>query len=115
MRTMTDDMDQDHILFGPAYRVNVITASALGDPAFAEQAAEDFVNKQEGILTNQGGDLLGMFFQIEKSFPFLVERAHIFPIGQLGRKFRNGNGRPFPTARSPHSPNSRPIGPKWNI
>ncbi|KAI9654952.1 MAG: hypothetical protein M1821_005705 [Bathelium mastoideum] len=51
----------DHVYFGPSYRVNVITGSSLGNPAFAAQAEEEFHN-QAGILTNSGGD----FFAWEK-------------------------------------------------
>ena len=41
---------------GPSYRVNVITASSLGNPAFASEATALFNNNQSGILTNAGGD-----------------------------------------------------------
>jgi choline dehydrogenase len=50
---------QDHILMGPSYRVNVITASAMADPAFAAQAADLFINNQSGILTSPVGDFGG--------------------------------------------------------
>lgn len=41
---------------GPSWRVNVITGSSLGNPAFASEAAALFDNNQSGILTNPGGD-----------------------------------------------------------
>jgi choline dehydrogenase len=50
---------QDHILMGPSYRVNVITASAMADPVFAAQAAELFVTNASGILTSPVGDFGG--------------------------------------------------------
>ncbi|THZ18026.1 putative choline dehydrogenase [Aureobasidium pullulans] len=50
---------QDHILMGPSYRVNVITASAMADPAFAAQAADQFKMQQSGILTSPVGDFGG--------------------------------------------------------
>lgn len=50
---------QDHILMGPSYRVNVITASAMADPAFAAQAANLFNTQQSGILTSPVGDFGG--------------------------------------------------------
>lgn len=50
---------QDHILMGPSYRVNVITASAMADPAFAAQAADLFNTQQSGILTSPVGDFGG--------------------------------------------------------
>ena len=53
-------INQDHILFGPAYRVNVITTSSLINPQYAQQAVDDFNSKQEGMLTNSGSDFLGM-------------------------------------------------------
>ncbi|KAJ5628745.1 GMC oxidoreductase [Penicillium lividum] len=48
----------DHILMGPTYRVNVITSSSLSNSEFLAQAEDLFNNKQEGILTNSGGDFL---------------------------------------------------------
>lgn len=48
----------DHVYMGPSYRVNVVTASQLANPVFAQQAAADFNNNQSGILTNSGGDFL---------------------------------------------------------
>ncbi|KAL6719409.1 hypothetical protein ACLMJK_003649 [Lecanora helva] len=48
----------DHILFGPAYRVNVITGSSLANPSFAAEAAADYNRDQTGILANTGGDFL---------------------------------------------------------
>ena len=49
----------DHILFGPSYRVNVQTASALayGDNIF--KANSEFVDEQAGLLASPGGDFLG--------------------------------------------------------
>lgn len=49
----------DHIFFGPAHEVNVVTHSALGDPKFGAVATQEFVTNRTGILTNVGGDLLG--------------------------------------------------------
>jgi choline dehydrogenase len=49
----------DHILGGPSYRVNVLTTSALGNPAFSAQAADQFhASPPRGMLTNSGADLL---------------------------------------------------------
>lgn len=44
---------------GPSYRVNVITGSALANPAFASEATAHFINNQSGILTSAGGDFGG--------------------------------------------------------
>ena len=60
-------ISQDHVYFGPSYKVNVITGSALADPAFAKKAVTDLVTKQSGILTNSGGDFFGM-----SPFPLLT-------------------------------------------
>ena len=49
---------QDHILGGPSYRVNVVTTSQLGNPAFAAAAATQFDTSASGILTDAGADLL---------------------------------------------------------
>jgi len=48
----------DHVLMGPSYRVNVITSSSLRDPAVLATAEQLYNDKQEGILTNSGGDFL---------------------------------------------------------
>ena len=54
---------KDHLLFGPSYRVNVITTSELGiNPDYYYQAIDDFNNEAGGILSSQGGDLLGETF-----------------------------------------------------
>lgn len=41
---------------GPSYRVNVVTANSLANPAFASEATALYDNNQSGILTNSGGD-----------------------------------------------------------
>lgn len=48
----------DHVLGGPSFRVNVVTTSALGDPAFSAAAAAQYNDKASGILTDSGADLL---------------------------------------------------------
>lgn len=45
-------------MLGLTYRVNVITSSSLSNPEFLAQAEDLFDHKQEGILTNSGGDFL---------------------------------------------------------
>lgn len=49
---------QDHIYFGPSYRVNAPTFSSFSDPAFAAQAAADFNERAAGIYTNPTTDVL---------------------------------------------------------
>lgn len=49
---------QDHIYAGPSYRVNGATLPSLQDPAFAAQAAQDYVERAAGIYTNPVTDLL---------------------------------------------------------
>lgn len=44
---------------GPAYRVNAITGSSVGNPAFAAKARDLYNNERSGILTNSGGDFGG--------------------------------------------------------
>lgn len=44
---------------GPAYRVNAITGSSLGDPTFYAAAVAQFDNDHSGILTSPGGDFGG--------------------------------------------------------
>jgi len=68
----------DHILFGPAYRVNVITGSSLANPAFAAQTAADFNRDQTDILANTGGDFLAwekIPRSARKSFTNQTERS----------------------------------------
>ena len=48
----------DHVLYGPSYRLNVITSSALGNPEFNQQAIDEFNADAGGIYSSQGGDLL---------------------------------------------------------
>ena len=49
---------QDHIYFGPSWRVNAPTISALQDPAFAAQAAREFNERAAGMYTNPVTDVL---------------------------------------------------------
>ncbi|KAL8912052.1 MAG: hypothetical protein Q9171_002905 [Xanthocarpia ochracea] len=49
---------EDHIYFGPSYHVNAPTFSSLSNPAFAAQAAEDFIERAAGIYTNPTTDVL---------------------------------------------------------
>ena len=46
----------DQPAFGPTYVVNVPTFSAFGDPAYLDRANRDYLERQEGPLTNPGGD-----------------------------------------------------------
>lgn len=50
---------QDHVLGGPSYRVNVVTASSLNDPDFLEQITEQYLMNRTGFLTAGIDDLLG--------------------------------------------------------
>ena len=56
----------DHVLFGPSYRVNVQTASALAFGNNLEIANEEFIEQQDGLLASPGGDFLGepIFFHL---------------------------------------------------
>lgn len=49
---------QDHIYFGPSWRVNAPTISALLNPDFAAQAAKDFNERAAGMYTNPVTDVL---------------------------------------------------------
>lgn len=49
---------EDHIYFGPSYRVNAPTFSSLSNPAFAAQAAQDFNERAAGLYTNPTTDVL---------------------------------------------------------
>lgn len=48
---------EDHIFFGPAYRVNAPTMSALGYPEFAAEAAKQFNENAAGMYTNPTADV----------------------------------------------------------
>lgn len=47
----------DHWFFGPSYRVDVMTHSAIGNKTFAAKATDNYVNNQTGIMTNSGADI----------------------------------------------------------
>ncbi|KAL8904945.1 MAG: hypothetical protein Q9207_002939 [Kuettlingeria erythrocarpa] len=49
---------EDHIYFGPSYRVNAPTFSAFSSPAYAAQAARDFNERASGPYTNPTTDVL---------------------------------------------------------
>ncbi|KAL9003148.1 MAG: hypothetical protein Q9188_003970 [Gyalolechia gomerana] len=49
---------QDHIYFGPSYRVNAPTFSSFSDPTFAAQAAKEFNERAAGLYTNPTTDVL---------------------------------------------------------
>lgn len=68
----------DHALFGPSYRVNVLTHSILTNNAtYAAAAAQSFnAHPPTGILTNTGGDYLAF----EKLLP--SQRAHLSASAQ---------------------------------
>ena len=50
---------QDHVYFGPAYRVNGQTVSSLADPEFVANATRQYQEHAAGILTNPANDVLG--------------------------------------------------------
>lgn len=50
----------DHPYFGPSYDVKTVTHSYLGASSFSAQVTEEYTTSRTGILTNVGGDLLGM-------------------------------------------------------
>ncbi|KAI8630065.1 GMC oxidoreductase [Xylariaceae sp. FL1651] len=51
---------QDHLYFGPAYRViGQTTSSLVASPEFAAEAALEFQEHASGILTNPSNDVLG--------------------------------------------------------
>ncbi|KAL8713854.1 MAG: hypothetical protein Q9220_001999 [cf. Caloplaca sp. 1 TL-2023] len=49
----------DHVLFGPSYRVNVQTSSALSKGNGLAIATQQFIEQQDGLLASPGGDFLG--------------------------------------------------------
>ncbi|KAK7737325.1 hypothetical protein SLS53_006628 [Cytospora paraplurivora] len=50
---------RDHIYFGPSYRVNAPTMSALQDPVFAAQQALEYNTRAAGMYTNPTTDVIG--------------------------------------------------------
>ena len=48
----------DHVYFGSSYRVNLQTATALAYGDNIYRANEEFINEQDGLLSNTGGDFL---------------------------------------------------------
>lgn len=59
----------DHVLFGPSYRVNVQTASALAFGNNLEIAGQEFIEQQDGLLASPGGDFLGQSVLIYQYSP----------------------------------------------
>ena len=49
---------QDHVFYGPSYRVNVLTHSSLNNPAFVVAATQAYLANQEGIVGNPAGDVI---------------------------------------------------------
>lgn len=59
-RALTTNPNQDHILLGSVYPVNLTTHSALtSDPSYLAASIQSYNENRTGILTNCGGDLLG--------------------------------------------------------
>lgn len=50
---------KDQPSFGLLYPVNVSTTSSLGNPSYLNKANDNFLKRQEGPLTNSGGDIIG--------------------------------------------------------
>ncbi|CAG8117172.1 unnamed protein product [Penicillium olsonii] len=50
---------QDHLYFGPSYRVNGETTSSLGNATFAAESSRQFQEHASGMLTNPSNDVLG--------------------------------------------------------
>ncbi|CAG8016569.1 unnamed protein product [Penicillium salamii] len=50
---------QDHVYFGPSYRVQGETTSSLGNATFAAQSNRQFEEHTSGMLTNPSNDVLG--------------------------------------------------------
>lgn len=48
----------DHVLFGPSYRLNVQTSSALAMGDNLALAEQEFIEQQDGLLASPGGDFL---------------------------------------------------------
>ena len=49
----------DHVFFGISYRVNLISVSALGDPAVAADATVKFLDSQSGLLSSTASEYFG--------------------------------------------------------
>lgn len=49
---------QDHVIYAPSYRVNVITQSALLDASFEAQANKEYNERAAGIYANPTSDVL---------------------------------------------------------
>ncbi|CAG8888838.1 unnamed protein product [Penicillium egyptiacum] len=50
---------QDHVYFGPSYRVQGETTSSLANATFAAEASRQFQEHASGMLTNPSNDVLG--------------------------------------------------------
>lgn len=53
-------ISQDHIAFSPAYAVDLTTHSQLSSSPFAATQVTEYLANRTGMLTNCGGDILGL-------------------------------------------------------
>lgn len=51
---------KEHIVIFISHQVNIITGSALANPAYVAEAIKEFNNHAKGILTSVGGDYMAM-------------------------------------------------------
>ncbi|KAK7992145.1 hypothetical protein PG988_000939 [Apiospora saccharicola] len=49
---------QDHLLFGASYQVAMLTHAAVSNPAYLNEARDEYNEESAGILTNPGGELI---------------------------------------------------------
>lgn len=77
----------DHVLFGPSYRVNVQTASALAMGDNLAAASREFIEQQDGLLASPGGNtcflsvsrLRILLIFVSRRFPRLRESPAVTP------------------------------------
>lgn len=50
---------QDHVLFGPAFEIDLLTHSKLNDPAFYVTQVAEYRANRTGMLTNTASEFLG--------------------------------------------------------
>ena len=74
---------QDHIAFSPAYAVDLTTHSHLASPSFAAEQTAEYIANRTGILTNCGGDILGL--SAGRDLAALTEFGHRLCESPIGK------------------------------
>ena len=83
-------------MFGPSYRVNIITSSSTEIPSFYYNAINQFnSNPPSGILTNPGTDVIGMLLLFKQFRIEILKLILVDLISRLGEDPQVLAGKPY--------------------